>query len=66
MGTPGRTDRIVSLDPLMPLRYVLSGGVSIRSAVPAWSFPFWRRVDQWLLQMTSGTAMFARVVVRRN
>ena len=57
---------IVSLDPLMPLRYLLSGGVSIRSAVPAWSFPFWRQVDELLLRTTSRSAMFARVVVRRN
>jgi hypothetical protein len=50
----------------MPLRYLLSGGVSIRSAVPAWTFPFWRHVDELLVQTTSRSAMFARVVVRRN
>ena len=32
------TLHIVSLDPLMPLRYLLSGGVSIRSAVPPGAF----------------------------
>jgi SAM-dependent methyltransferase len=58
--------RIVSVIPLMPLRYLLSGGVSVRSPVPAWSFAIWRRVDRWLLRLTPGSAMFARVVVRRD
>jgi len=58
--------RIVALDPLMPLRYVLSGGVSIRSAVPNWSFPFWRGIDELLLRVTPRSAMFARIVVQRD
>src|SRR5437773_3447939 len=36
--------RIEAIKPIMPFRYLLSGGVSLRCLVPAWSFAFWQQV----------------------
>lgn len=52
--------------PFMPVRYVLSGGVSCRFAMPGWSFGFWRRVEKCLQPLFRHLAMFALVVVRRR
>ena len=50
----------------LPLRYLLSGGVSLRALMPGWSFPFWRglegRLDRWM--DTVGT--FAKIVLLRR
>jgi SAM-dependent methyltransferase len=48
--------------PLMPFRYLISGGVSLRSLMPAWSTAFWRNLDE-LIGAQNG--MFARIVLRR-
>lgn len=31
--------------PMMPFSYVVSGGVSLRSLQPGWSYPLWRWID---------------------
>jgi SAM-dependent methyltransferase len=50
----------------LPIRYLLSGGVSLRSLMPGWSFSFWRglehRLDRWM--NTVGT--FAKIVLVRR
>ncbi len=42
--------RIAGIEPMMPLSYLLSGGVSLRSLVPGWMYgpvrAFERRLDQ--------------------
>lgn len=58
--------RVESIQPIMPFLYLLSGGVSLRALAPGWTFPFWRKVDQWLNQIQLRTAMFAVIVVRRR
>jgi SAM-dependent methyltransferase len=57
--------RIERVDLAMPFRYVLSGGVSMRSLMPGWSFPAWRRLEHWLDPWMDRIAMFAKIVLRR-
>jgi SAM-dependent methyltransferase len=57
---------VETIRPLMPLRYLVSGGVSMRSLAPGWSFPFWKKIDNMLTGVSSETAMFALIVVRRD
>jgi hypothetical protein len=57
--------RIVSIRPMMPLRYLISGGVSLRSLAPAWTEPMWRGAEAMLRPMNSQVAMFAHIVLRR-
>jgi hypothetical protein len=55
-----------SIRPIMPLRYLLSGGISLRLSMPAWSFPFWARLESRLSSRHRSFAMFAQVVLRRR
>lgn len=57
---------IQSIDLFMPFRYLLSGGVSLRSLSPGWMFGFWRRVERALSPWRGRLAMFARVVIERR
>src|SRR5439155_11838663 len=57
---------VESVRPMMPLRYLLSGGVSMRSLVPGWTSGFWATVEQVLGRWNRHLAMFAHVVVRRT
>lgn len=57
---------VETIRPLMPLRYLVSGGVSMRSLVPGWSFPVWKKIDDMLTRMSPESAMFALIVVRRD
>jgi SAM-dependent methyltransferase len=56
---------IERIAPMMPFRYLLSGGVSKRPLVPAWSSGFWRRLESLMGIAASRTAMFATIVLRR-
>jgi SAM-dependent methyltransferase len=58
--------RVLSLQPFMPLRYVLSGGVSMRSLMPAWTFGFWRSVERALTPWSRQLGMFAQIVLERT
>ena len=40
--------RIDSIRPTMPFRYLLSGGVSLRSLMPGWTFGAWRGIERAL------------------
>jgi SAM-dependent methyltransferase len=55
--------RVASIEPHTPLRYLLSGGVSMRNLVPAFSYPAWRLIDR-LLGPSFG--MFAKIVIVRQ
>ena len=52
--------------PMMPLLYLLSGGVSMRQLQPAAFFGFWRGVESLLSPWNERLAMFAHVVVRKK
>jgi SAM-dependent methyltransferase len=58
--------KIVSIDAGMPFRYLLSGGVSLRSLAPAGTYRFWRWVERRLARWSAHLAMFARIVLVRR
>ena len=52
--------------PMMPFRYLVSGGVSMRQLMPKASFPLWTWIDRSLSRWTHSWPMFALIdVVRR-
>lgn len=53
--------RISNIEPMMPFRYLLSGGVSSISLQPGWAFRFWRFVEVLLAQWMDSCAMFANI-----
>jgi hypothetical protein len=55
--------RIKSIKPMMPFRYLWSGGVSMRAVMPGWSFGTWRLVEKLLEPWMDTWAMFARIVL---
>jgi SAM-dependent methyltransferase len=57
--------QIELVKPIMPFRYLLSGGVSLHSLVPAWSFGLWKQLDNALGRWGNQLAMFAQIVLRR-
>jgi SAM-dependent methyltransferase len=58
--------RIRSVQPIMPFRYLLSGGISLRMSMPAWSFPAWALAESWLGPWNEHAAMFAKIVLERR
>jgi hypothetical protein len=42
-----------------------SGGISLRSLVPGWSFEFWRRLENAVGHWNNELALFAKIVLRR-
>jgi len=57
--------RIEQIRPMMPLRYLLSGGVGMRSLMPGWSHGLWRGIERLLSPWMGRIALFALIVVRR-
>jgi hypothetical protein len=50
----------------MPFRYLLSGGVSMRTLMPGWTFGIVRETERILQPWMNKLAMFARIkLVRR-
>lgn len=58
--------KIKSISPIMPFRYLLSGGVTMRSFMPGWSFSFWTRVETLFHGQMNDLAMFACIVIERT
>jgi len=57
--------QIVRIQPMMPIVYLISGGVSMRQLMPGWSYPFWRGLEKLLDKGENPPAMFAQVVLKR-
>lgn len=57
---------IRAIIPSMPLRYLVSGGVSMRALAPAFSFGLLRLLERALLALSGETAMFATIVLERT
>lgn len=57
---------IETVRPMMPLRYLVSGGVGMRALTPGWSTPLWRAFEGALSPLNGRLAMFAFVVLRRR
>ncbi|BCS34690.1 hypothetical protein TBR22_A39160 [Luteitalea sp. TBR-22] len=58
--------RIEVLRPIMPFRYLLSGGVSMRAMMPGWTYRPWAAVERALQPLSGRLAMFAFIVLRRT
>jgi SAM-dependent methyltransferase len=58
--------RIATIQPCMPFRYLLSGGVSYRGLMPALTFSLWRGIESGLRPWNRWLAMFAKVVLERR
>jgi SAM-dependent methyltransferase len=54
------------IKPLMPFRYLLSGGVTLRALAPAFTHPLWRRLEDLLEPQMAKLAMFAFISVRKH
>ena len=50
----------------MPFRYLVSGGVSLRSLMPGWTFNLWRRIENCLHPWMRTWAMFAQITLVRD
>jgi SAM-dependent methyltransferase len=55
--------QIRAVRPMMPFRYLVSGGVSTRSLIPGWTFAYLRRVERILQPWMRTWAMFAHIVL---
>jgi SAM-dependent methyltransferase len=51
---------------MMPVSYLASGGVSMRSLSPGWSYPLWRCVERLLAPLNPYIAMFAMIDIERT
>ena len=59
--------QIQRINPCMPFRYLVSGGISMRSLMPTWSFPVWCGLEDILQPWIKTWAMFALItLVRMN
>jgi SAM-dependent methyltransferase len=54
------------IEPIMPFRYLLSGGVGYRAFVPAATYGLWRAVERALGPLGRKAAMFAFIVLERK
>jgi SAM-dependent methyltransferase len=57
---------IESIRPFMPLRYLVSGGVGMRSLMPGFMHPFWAWCENSLNGWMPRVAMFACVTLLRH
>ena len=57
--------KIEVIEPMMPFRYLVSGGVSMRGLAPSWSFGLWKQIENAFSNWNDQLAMFAQVVLRR-
>jgi SAM-dependent methyltransferase len=58
--------RILEIRPLMPFRYLVSGGVSMRTLVPPGSYGAWRMFEGALEPWMDKLAMFAYIAIERR
>lgn len=56
--------RVVDVKPFMPFRYLASGGVSMKSLQPRWTYGIWRTVDESRL-FAERMALFAVIAIER-
>jgi SAM-dependent methyltransferase len=58
--------QVRTIQPLMPIRYLLSGGVTLRALMPGWTFGFWRMLENGLRPWMTVWGMFALVTLTRR
>lgn len=54
---------LATVRPFMPVTYLVSGGVGMRSLMPGFSYPIWRGLEHLGGPLERSTAMFALIVV---
>ena len=52
--------------PFFPFRYLISGGVGMRSLMPGFTYPLWARLERLLEPQMAHLAMFAFISVQRR
>ncbi len=52
--------------PMMPFRYLLSGGMSMRALAPACSYALWRRLESHMERWMKHLGMFAFITLQRR
>jgi SAM-dependent methyltransferase len=57
---------IERIRPFMPFRYLVSGGVGMRSLMPGFTHSAWARLERFLEPGMPSLAMFAFISLRRN
>jgi SAM-dependent methyltransferase len=57
---------IQEVRPFMPLRYLVSGGVSMRPLMPELTFGFWHKLETGLCTWPDHWSMFALIHLRRR
>jgi len=57
---------VARVAPFMPFRYLVSGGVSRRSLMPAMATPLWRALERALDPLRDRLALFAEIVLERR
>jgi SAM-dependent methyltransferase len=58
--------RIERIWPFMPIRYMVSGGVSMRPLMPEFMFPVWSGLEHCLAPWRNLLAMFALIILRKE
>jgi SAM-dependent methyltransferase len=58
--------RIESIKLMMPFRYLVSGGISMRDLMPQRLFPFWKAFENSLSAWMPHLAMFALIAVKKR
>jgi SAM-dependent methyltransferase len=57
---------IEHIRPFMPFRYLLSGGMAMRSLMPGFTYPLWSSLERGLNGWMPRMAMFAAISIRRR
>lgn len=57
---------IERISPFLPFRYLISGGVAMRSLMPGFTCAAWARLERMLASQMSRLGMFAFISVRRR
>lgn len=57
--------QIQTIQPIMPFRYLVSGGVSMRPLMPSWSYHFWSNLENMLKTRNNDLAMFAYINISK-
>jgi SAM-dependent methyltransferase len=59
------TLKLQSLQPMMPFRYLASGGVSTRALIPEWTYAAWVQLEACFDRWMDFLAMFAQIEIVR-
>ena len=55
--------KVRKVEPIMPFRYLVSGGLSKRSLMPGWSYKLWDWVEAALARQNNRLGMFAIIAL---